>query len=61
MSRKYPCEGCSREPNPRQCDNKECKQWRRWFLGAWEQTRQRFGCLEMKQGGGEFELEKRSG
>ena len=31
-----PCEGCTRIPDPEKCDNKDCKQWRQWFLERWD-------------------------
>lgn len=38
----YPCTCCQRTEDPQQCDNKECKKWRAWFLRSWEQMRQRY-------------------
>ena len=34
-----PCLCCTRVPDPRACDNKNCRQWRQWFLGRWELIR----------------------
>ncbi len=31
-----PCLRCTRVKDPRQCENKQCKPWRQWFLGRWE-------------------------
>ncbi len=31
-----PCLRCTRVANPRECDNKNCKQWQAWFLQRWE-------------------------
>ncbi len=31
-----PCLSCSRVPDPRACDNKNCRQWQQWFLGRWD-------------------------
>lgn len=30
-----PCLTCTRVPNPRACENKECRRWRQWFLDRW--------------------------
>lgn len=30
-----PCEGCARVKNPGACENKNCKQWKSWFLRRW--------------------------
>lgn len=30
-----PCLTCTRVPNPRNCENKQCKLWQRWFLARW--------------------------
>lgn len=37
-----PCDDCRRVANPKACDNKDCKQWRKWFLFRWEQLRRRY-------------------
>ena len=34
--RPSPCLCCTRVADPRACDNKNCTQWRLWFLGRWE-------------------------
>ncbi|MBQ4641606.1 MAG: hypothetical protein IJB47_03225 [Oscillospiraceae bacterium] len=31
-----PCLTCVRVDNPDACENKTCKEWKRWFLGRWE-------------------------
>lgn len=31
---------CVRVPDPEQCENKNCKVWRAWFVERWEQLRQ---------------------
>ena len=30
-----PCLGCTRVADPRNCENKNCKPWRQWFLDRW--------------------------
>ena len=30
-----PCFTCTRVPDPRACDNKECRPWRQWFIDRW--------------------------
>ncbi len=30
-----PCAACTRVPDPVQCENKQCKIWRGWFLERW--------------------------
>lgn len=30
-----PCLTCTRVPNPRDCENKQCRLWQRWFLARW--------------------------
>ena len=32
-----PCLTCTRVADPRECENKNCMRWRKWFLGRWEQ------------------------
>lgn len=34
-----PCLTCTRVPDPRECENKQCKLWQRWFVDRWEQLR----------------------
>lgn len=34
-----PCLSCTRVANPRQCDDKDCQLWRRWFAGRWDALR----------------------
>ncbi len=33
---KSPCVGCNRVKDPKNCENKNCKPWRAWFLGRWD-------------------------
>ncbi len=30
-----PCITCTRVPDPRNCENKQCKRWQKWFLDRW--------------------------
>ncbi len=32
-----PCENCTRVQNPKGCENKNCKDWKAWFLRRWAQ------------------------
>lgn len=32
-----PCLTCTRVADPRNCENKNCQLWQRWFLQRWEQ------------------------
>ena len=34
-----PCKTCRRVKNPRECENKNCRQWRDWFVKSWDQAR----------------------
>lgn len=34
-----PCMHCAKVPEPRQCENKECKLWRQWFVEKWNAMR----------------------
>ena len=34
-----PCLRCCRVKDPRNCENKNCQTWRRWFLRRWELIR----------------------
>lgn len=34
-----PCLSCTRVKDPRDCENKNCQLWRRWFIGRWEALR----------------------
>lgn len=31
-----PCLSCTRVKDPRNCENKNCMRWQKWFLGRWE-------------------------
>lgn len=37
--RPSPCLRCTRVPDPENCENKQCGQWKAWFLERWEQLR----------------------
>ena len=30
-----PCETCTRVAKPAMCENKNCKDWKTWFLRRW--------------------------
>lgn len=34
-----PCARCTKVSDPRSCDNKDCRQWRKWFLEKWDAMR----------------------
>lgn len=34
-----PCLTCTRVKNPRNCENKTCKDWQAWFIDRWEAMR----------------------
>lgn len=33
-----PCKTCKRVKNPEACFNKECFDWRKWFIKKWVET-----------------------
>lgn len=34
-----PCNRCVKVPDPHQCENKDCRQWRQWFIDKWDTLR----------------------
>lgn len=34
-NKQSPCLTCMRVDNPNACENKTCKEWKKWFLGRW--------------------------
>ncbi len=34
-----PCLTCTRVKDPENCENKNCKVWRQWFTGRWDEIR----------------------
>lgn len=36
---KKPCLTCSRVKDPGNCENKNCNEWRRWFISRWDRMR----------------------
>ncbi len=34
-----PCMRCTRVSDPRQCENKDCRQWQQWFIDKWNTMR----------------------
>lgn len=43
MRKGSPCDSCARVKDPRNCENKNCQVWQRWYIARWEQLRQQFG------------------
>ena len=41
-----PCTYCCRVADPKNCDNKKCVPWQKWFMKRWEQTRQMFSNIK---------------
>lgn len=39
---KSPCLKCTRVKNPRDCEEKNCKAWRSWFIETWDAQRMQF-------------------
>lgn len=39
---KSPCLKCTRVKNPRDCEEKNCKAWRSWFIETWNAQRMQF-------------------
>lgn len=37
-----PCLHCTRVRDTQNCENKNCKPWREWFMAQWEATRRQF-------------------
>ncbi len=33
---KSPCETCNRVRDPKNCENKQCRQWANWYLKRWK-------------------------
>lgn len=34
-----PCTHCTKVQDPRQCENKDCRQWQQWFIEKWNAMR----------------------
>ena len=34
-----PCMRCTKVQDPRQCENKDCRKWRQWFIEKWNAMR----------------------
>lgn len=41
-NRPSPCMGCTRVQDPRDCENKNCQLWQKWFIARWEDLRKGF-------------------
>ena len=39
MDNKSPCLTCTKVQDPKNCENKSCKEWREWFIKRWEKLR----------------------
>lgn len=40
LNKPSPCICCTRVKDPRDCENKNCQVWRRWFIARWEALRE---------------------
>lgn len=38
---KNPCETCTRVKDPGNCENKNCRTWREWFVQKWNEMQGR--------------------
>lgn len=43
-----PCFTCTRVRDPKNCENKLCKDWQSWFIGRWNAMRKAL-CAEAAQ------------
>lgn len=34
-----PCTRCTKVADPRECDNKTCRLWQKWFIEKWDNMR----------------------
>lgn len=53
-SDKYPCDTCVKVGDPNMCENKNCKDWKHWFLRRWAEIQgfgKKYGCKENVDGG----------
>ena len=46
-----PCEGCTRVRDPDSCENKNCKEWKAWFLHRWAAIHRYGRCHGVKKKG----------
>ena len=37
MANEKPCLTCTRVKNPKNCENKNCQEWREWFIKKWSE------------------------
>ena len=35
----YPCKTCTFVKDPKNCENKNCREWVQWFIDRWEAMR----------------------
>ena len=40
MTPKSPCLTCTRVKDPKNCENKTCRDWQAWFIDRWESMRE---------------------
>ena len=40
MLLKSPCLTCARVRDPKNCENKNCRDWQAWFIDRWESMRE---------------------
>ena len=43
-----PCLTCNRVADPSDCQNKNCVQWKTWWLDRWEQIRKQANVVSEK-------------
>lgn len=51
-----PCATCTRVKDPSDCENKNCKVWKEWFLRRWKEIHgysSRYSCSAKMDGGNE--------
>lgn len=40
--KKYPCRTCTRVQVPHSCSNKNCEEWKEWFLSVWNRMHKKY-------------------
>ena len=48
--KRSPCLTCQRVRDPKNCENKMCEEWRRWWIGRWDAIRE--GVAKQAKGAG---------
>lgn len=46
---KCPCSTCVRVKDPSKCENKQCDQWRKWFVHEWARLHGKFAGSIQKE------------